>query len=109
MKKKTEGKTKPMSDIEIRDVTKPKPGKTLEVTFTIPITIRMTVSEAKPFMDFDYIKWVNETRPKIGVKIIKALEEKDRICTDNYWETFRDEVQKEFYNGTINVDSVVYK
>lgn len=107
MKKKTEGKTKPMSDIEIRDVT--KPGRTFEVTFTIPVTICMTVSETGHSKEFDYIKWINETRPKIGVKLIEALAEYDRMCTDYEYDTFEDEVQSEFQNANIEVDSVSYK
>lgn len=105
--KKTAVKTKPMSDIEIRDVT--KPGRTLDVTFTIPVTICMTVSETGHSKKFDYTKWINEARPKIGVKLIKALEECDRICTDYDWYTFEEEVKNELYNDNINVDSVVYK
>ena len=105
--KKTEVKTKPMSDIKIRDIT--KPGKTYEVTFTIPVTICMTVSETGHSKAFDFIKWINEARPKVGYKLIESLAEFDRMCSDYEYDTFADEVKTELCHDDINVDSVVYK
>ena len=107
VKTKTKVKTKPMSDIEIRDIT--KPGKTLEVTFTIPVTICMTVSETGHSKGFDYTKWINEARPKVGYKLIETLEDNDKACTEHGTETFEEIVKEELWNDNIKVNSVVYK
>lgn len=108
MTKKTEAKTKPMSDIKIREVTTP-PVKTFEITFTIPVTICMTVSEPGHSKGFDYTKWINEARPKVGVKLIKSLEYMDRLRADNEQHTLGEEVKEELWNDNIKVNSVVYK
>lgn len=107
VKTKTEVKTKPMSDIKIREV--PNPRRTFEVTFTIPVTICMTVSETGHSKEFDYTKWINEARPKVGYKLIETMKDNDKSCTDNGVETFEEIVKEELWNDNIKVNSVVYK